>query len=401
MIGTPRFQHGSLIRVKNKTADDTWFLRFYEDVNGRRVYRKQKIGTVRELPRLRDAEKAVLALRAKINSEARSPETVNDLLAHYMKHELTTDRKAFATVEAHRCYINRHIQPAWGHYNLSEVRTVAVEQWLDSLPLAPGSKTKIRNVMSAIYSHGIRNEWVTFNPLGKVRCSAKRLREPDVITPEEFQALLGELQLREQAMVMLAASTGLRRSELFALRWGDVNLLTLEIAVTRSCVRNRFGEVKTEASGKPVPIHDSVGAVLVEWRRESLFNQDEDFLFPSVRLNGAQPLSPDTVLKKIIRPAMTRAGITGKMIGWHSFRHSLATNLRALGVDVKIAQELLRHANSRVTMDIYTQAVSTQKREASGKVFEMMLAPKLKGDEGQHPSAPLNSQPFTAVSINP
>ena len=50
MIGTPRFQHGSLIRVKNKTTDDTWFLRYYEEVGGKRVYRKRKIGTVREFP---------------------------------------------------------------------------------------------------------------------------------------------------------------------------------------------------------------------------------------------------------------------------------------------------------------------------------------------------------------
>jgi len=42
----------------------------------------------------------------------------------------------------------------------------------------------------------------------------------------------------------------------------------------------------------------------------------------------------------------------GKVIGWHSFRHSLATNLRSMGVDVKVAQELLRHANSRITLDL-------------------------------------------------
>jgi hypothetical protein len=53
-----------------------------------------------------------------------------------------------------------------------------------------------------------------------------------------------------------------------------------------------------------------------------------------------------------------------------------------------VSQELLRHANSRVTMDFYTQAVSADKREASLKVFKMMLAPKAKGVEGQHPSAP-------------
>jgi site-specific recombinase XerD len=53
--------------------------------------------------------------------------------------------------------------------------------------------------MSGVYSHGIRNEWIALNPISKVRCSAKRLREPDVITQEEFRALLAELQLREQA----------------------------------------------------------------------------------------------------------------------------------------------------------------------------------------------------------
>jgi len=382
MIGTPRFQNGSLMRVKNKTTDDTWVLRFYEQVAGRRVYRKQKIGTVRELPTRRDAEKAVLSIRAKINSEVCSPETVNALITHYLRNELTTERKAFATVEAHRILIDRYVKPIWGSLQLSEVRTVAVEKWLDSLPLAPGSKAKIRAVFSAIYSHGIRHEWITFNPITKVRCSAKRLREPDVLSPDEFQALLAELQVREKAMVLLAGATGLRRSELFGLKWSDLNFLTMEVGINRSCVRNHFGAVKTEASGKPVPLSTTVKDALVEWRKLSEYGAEDDFLFPSLRLNGRFPLSPDSVLKKIIRPALVRAGVVGKTIGWHSFRHSLATNLRSLGVDVKLAQELLRHANSRVTLDVYTRAVSSQKREASGKVLEMMLLPKKTGTEG-------------------
>ena len=78
--------------------------------------------------------------------------------------------------------------------------------------------------MSAVFTHGIRYEWFHHNPISKVRCSAKRLREPDVLTPEEFQALLRQLTGAARVMVFLAGATGLSRSELIALRWMDVDL---------------------------------------------------------------------------------------------------------------------------------------------------------------------------------
>jgi site-specific recombinase XerD len=108
------------------------------------------------------------------------------------------------------------------------------------------------------------------------------------------------------------------------------------------------------------------------WRQQSIYKESTDFLFPSIRLKGTKPLSPDSLLKRSIRPALERAGIVGKQIGWHSFRHSLATNLRAMGVDIKVAQELLRHANSRTTLDLYTRAVSQQKRDANTRMVEML-----------------------------
>ena len=79
------------------------------------------------------------------------------------------------------------------------------------------------------------------------------------------------------------------------------------------------------------------------------------------------------VFNKIIRPALKAAGIHGKTIGWHSFRHSLATNRRSTGVDVKVAQELLRHTNSRITLDLYTRTVAADKREASGQQLDMLI----------------------------
>jgi integrase len=368
-----RLQEGSLLRLKRKTGPDAWVFRWYEESDGKRRYRKTVVGTVDRLRTRHDAETAVLSLRRNINAEIRPPETVSELIAHYRHHELTPERKAFATLESNKIYLKRHIEPKWGDKGITEVRTVEVEKWLHSLQYAPGTRSKIRNIMSAVFNHAMRHEWLDRNPISKVRTSSKRLRETDVLTPEEFAALLPELNIRERAMVILAGSTGLRRSELVALTWSDIDLLLMQVNVRRSCVRSRFGDTKTEASRKPVPLHPTVAKTLSFWRTQTLYPADSDFVFPSIRLNGKKPVTPDMVLKKTIRPALERAGIKDKVIGWHSFRHSLATNLRAAGVDLKTAQELLRHANSRITLEVYTRAISATKREANDRVMQMML----------------------------
>ena len=189
----------------------------YDETGGKRTYKKRTLGTVIELPSRRDAEKAVADFRANINVEVRVPVTVSELVAHYRKHELTAERKAFATIDSTSLNLTNHIVPKWGEMWLSDMRTVQVEEWLHSLPYAPGTRSKIRNIMSVIFNHAIRYEWMHRNPITKVRASSKRLREPDVLSPAEFVALVAELPLRERAMVMLAGSTGLRRSELVAL----------------------------------------------------------------------------------------------------------------------------------------------------------------------------------------
>jgi len=70
-------------------------------------------------------------------------------------------------------------------------------------------------------------------------------------------------------------------------------------------------------------------------------------------------------------PAAEKVGI-GR-IGWHTFRHSHSTLLHALGVDLKVQPELLRHADIRTTMNIYTQAVPNALREANSKVVRLVI----------------------------
>jgi len=100
---------------------------------------------------------------------------------------------------------------------------------------------------------------------------------------------------------------------------------------------------------------------LRRWRSVSFFNRPSDWVFASTLMAGRQPYWPDSLLRRVIRPAALKAGIT-KRIGRHIFRHSFSTLLRANGEDIKVVQELLRHANSRTTLDLYTQAPSNAKR---------------------------------------
>jgi len=183
---------------------------------------------------------------------------------------------------------------------------------------------------------------------------------------------------------LLDAGTGLRVSELLALRWQDVDFGNLELNVTRSIWHQVVGNCKTEASAKPVPLDTYMAEDLLRWRRQSAYPSDDDYVFASETMRAKQPYWPDNLMKRQIRPVAKANGIH-KNIGWHTFRHTFGTLLKANGEDVKTVPELLRHANSRITLDVYTQAVGSNKRAAQSKVLRMMV-PNLGEMKGEtHP----------------
>lgn len=77
-------------------------------------------------------------------------------------------------------------------------------------------------------------------------------------------------------------------------------------------------------------------------------------------------------MQQFIRPAAAAAGIT-KRIGWHTFRHTFSTQIKSLGVDAKVVQELMRHASFRTTMDSYTQALDEPKRQAQARLADLIM----------------------------
>lgn len=148
-----------------------------------------------------------------------------------------------------------------------------------------------------------------------------------VLSASEVQQLLDALALRERTLVLLDVGTGLRMSELFGLKWKDVDFDAKEISVVRSIVMQVTGPCKTESSQKPIPLDPYLAEALRAWLEHVRYNRPEDWVFANPRMKGRQPYWGQEIMRRVIRPIAIQLGIT-KHIGWHTFRHTYSTLLQ-------------------------------------------------------------------------
>jgi integrase len=378
-------QHGCMQRKSRKRGPDVWQFRWSETRDdGKRLHHKRIVGTIEQYPGETAARRAVVGLVSEINSDGRLANsgamTVAQLCDHFVQRELVKENtwRSHATKKIYQAYLTRWIRPHWQKYELADVRTIQVESWLRRLPLAKSSCAKIRNLMSVLFNHACRYELFDRNPIYLVRQSAKRRTTPAILMPAEIKALINGLALRERTLVLLAASTGLRQSELFGLRWSDIDFDQGTMSVTRSIVYGVVGPCKTESSQKPVPIHPILADALMQWRERSTYIKADDWVFASKRYRGRRPYWGQAILRKYIRPAAERVGIQTRF-GWHTFRHTYSTLLRSVGTEFKVMQELLRHSSLRSTLDVYTQAVTPAKHAAQAAVLSLVFSSDANG----------------------
>ena len=386
-------QNGSLRQVSRRRGPAVWSFRWREPgTDGRRVHRRIVIGTIEQFKNESAAAKAIVALRREIKRHdyrlgGKRLLTLRQLSEHYKQRELAPDneRKTYSTKSTYQGYLRKWILPRWGSFTLSSIRTIEVECWLAKLPLARASRAKIRNLMSLLFNHARRYDLFDRNPISMVRQSAKRRTIPEILGVDEIKRLVTALNTRERTLVLLAAGTGLRMSELFALKWKDIDFARGEMSVARSIVNQVVGPCKTEASQKPVPRDARLAQALQEWFRQVKYSQPEDWVFASPHSKGKKPYRGQSLMKFYIQPAARECGISRKF-GWHTFRHTYSTLLRLVGADIKVMQELLRHASSRVTMDTYTQAVTSAKRLAQSAVVSLFRKESAAAPSAQSPT---------------
>lgn len=384
------YQQGSLTLEERKKGPAVWVLRWRETgSNERTILRKQQIGTVERYPSEAAARAASDALRLTINEQARRkslPRTVNELWEHYLCEELPL--KEISTQDTYSVFAKIWILPRYGSARLEEVHTPEVEKWLRGVDRANGTKAKIRNVFSAMYSHAVRWGFCAQNPISSgipvgtggrrgpsigVRISAKRQKDPLVLSPEEVKLGLSEMQFRDQLLVFLIGALGTRRGETGALRWIDCDFSNGVFHIRHSYYWRRGGrlkDTKTEGSAKDLPMHLALKDALLEWRTQSRYTQPTDFLFPSKRKKGQKPVDFAAVLKRKIRPAFAKFGIDG--VGWHTFRHTVGSMLAEMGEHQLTIRDYLRHSNLSVT-NKYLRATSETTRLAQNKLVGAIM----------------------------
>jgi integrase len=217
---------------------------------------------------------------------------------------------------------------------------------------------KIRNVLGGIFKHaqryGLLPRMQEANLMVFVRQSSVSNYEPVVLTLSQCVDIMANLTGMHRVLVLTDAATGLRISEILALRWSDIDKAHSCICVTRAYV---YGK----------------------WRKETPYPANDDLVFPSMRLKGKKPPRANMLVADHLQPAARKTGITAP-VGFHTLRRTLASALVENGSNVRLVQELMRHSNPVITLDAYARSTTPAKMEAQGWVMEQLLTEDAKAE---------------------
>jgi integrase len=295
-----------------------------------------------------------------------------------------------------------HISPRIGSKPVDRVTTAQVEAVAEQMleaGLAPKSVRNLITFLHSVFEHAIDKGWAVENPVRRA-ARPKRRRSGDVdpdlqfLTLEELDKVLGaipdEVVTREPAptrrgrrgpappvppdvlgpvirvIVLVAAATGLRQSELLGLRWRDVDWDAQRIRVRNTFVRGEHsGEGKSDLSTRrSVPMADLVVAALKAWSERTPYRAPDDLVFAHPQTGRPVDRSK---LSRRFKEACRDAEV--RVIRFHDLRHTFATRLAASGQPLRFIQELLGHADAKTTQIYAHYAPSEREVEMVNEAF--------------------------------
>jgi integrase len=272
----------------------------------------------------------------------------------------TGERYKPSVVREYERSLRLHILPTLGGARLSRIQRRDVQRLADELLASGADPSTIRNALKplqVIYRRAIEDGDLAVNPCERLRLPAVRGRRERIASPSEAAALIAALRPEDRALWGSAFYAGLRRGELRALLWADVDLADGLVHVERSMSgHGETGGPKSRAGYRGVPIVAALRDLLVE--HKLVTRRDAGLVFGS---SATQPFTPTAVRKRALT-AWRRAGLDP--IGLHECRHTFASLLIAAGVNAKAITAYLGHASIQTTFDLYGHLMPGNEDEA-------------------------------------
>ena len=304
-----------------------------------------------------------------------SSRTVRDLIQKWRR---TVGRTLRPSTQRSYEWAVKRIEPRFGNQPVSHVAKEDVEAFLiDALTegLSYESVETVKRRLKALFSLGVDWGWISVSPVrGRFHLGTPhKVRPKTILTRDQIEALLVQLQPPYDTLIKLAVFTGLRKGELAGLRWRDVR--DGFVIVSRTVVRGQEGPAKSRYSEAQVPIGPRVQQVLTSWKLLTRFPSPDDFVFA---VRTPTPVQMDRVLMKVLKPAGRRIGV--EPLAWHDLRHTFCTLGRREGIAPEVMQRLMRHSDIRTTLEIYSHVTDDGAVRVieGGKVLPLSVTP---GDE--------------------
>ena len=259
-----------------------------------------------------------------------------------------------STLEDYESTLRVHLVPFFGDCTLDEIDVSTVEAFIYSKVdegKAPKSIQNYLGLLQSIIGYGVKRGWCESNPVALVETPrAQRDRDIRFLTLAELEAVLAaspETPLgRVDRLVFLAAAmTGMRRGEVVALRWQDVDWHVRLIRVRQNFTRNEFGTPKSRGSSRAVPMAPRLADELRAHYDRCLFSKATDLVFAHPELGTV--LDPSKLRKRFVA-CVRRANV--RPVRFHDLRHTFGTQMAAVGAPMRAIQEWLGHSDIRTTL---------------------------------------------------
>lgn len=292
------------------------------------------------------------------------------------------------TLRTYRAQVERTIRPRLGKVALTRLTPKNLDDLYGQMKEDGQSPKTIRNhhaIISSALHQGVRWGWIRENIAEKAkspRIEMRRVKAPSIEAVRSVIETAEDRDPRLAPLLMLAALTGMRRGELCALRWTDVDFERCELDVSRSVVvvPGGLAEKGTKSHRFRTVALDEVGMALLllhrgnveDWAQQAEVTVPEDAFVFSPVLDGAKPFRPDNVTGFFTR---VRDSLGLDDVRLHDLRHFTATQLIGAGVDVRTVAGRLGHSDPSVTLRVYSHALEERDR-AAAEIMGRVLSPK-------------------------